>query len=181
MQAIELISKWNNCSILEIVLIICYLKEIAWRIFQQCFGRLFISFANIKRNPFETTWKSWHNIKKLLKRGVTGKTRDARELVKVCKKERKYERMCRLWTGARLLECILKTCNLSNVCRLYEEGRMVIKSRIIKKYQTYLEDQNYRRVRRVKKVRSYDIITDNYFCVSHKNKWKDEKHFSTAI
>ena len=47
---------------------------------------------------------------------------------------------------------------------------MVIKSRIIKKYQTYLEDQNYRRVRRVKKVRSYDIITDNYFCVSHKNK-----------
>ena len=96
--------------------------------------------------------------------------------------------MCRLWTGARLLECNLKNHNLSNGCRLYvalrtknEEGRMVIKSKIIKKYQTYLEDQNYRRVRRVKKVRSYDIITDNYFCVSHKNKWKDEKHFSTAI
>ena len=78
--------------------------------------------------------------------------------------------MCRLRTGATLLECILKTCNLSNVCRLYEEGRMVVKSRIIKKLQTYLEDQNYRRVRRVKKVRSYDIITENYFCVSHKNK-----------
>ena len=32
-----------------------------------------------------------------------------------------------------------------------EEGRMVIKSKIIKKYQTYLEDENFRRVRRVKR------------------------------
>ena len=66
--------------------------------------------------------------------------------------------MCRLWTGATLLECNLKNDNLSNVCRLYvslstksEEGPMVIKSSIIKKYQTYLEDENFRRVRRVKR------------------------------
>ena len=69
--------------------------------------------------------KSWHNIKKLLKFGVTGNISDISE-----------QSMCQLWTGGRLLECILKNRNLSH--SVYEvlrtkkkqEGCMVIKLKL---------------------------------------------------